>query len=461
MATLDSRSPGRDPPPIDGNIGVQAPKISVYEQTREERIRANLERMQKLGLKELSLNLNPLSRTKPKQQRKSYTKFSERPELSSPRRRSSRLQNVQPPSYSEGRKSKRDVLDDDEGANRRAGGSKPEVYTEDQVKRLGGTERTWTLFVDGYGKDGRRIYDPINGKTCHQCRQKTLGHRTHCSSCQRVQGQFCGDCLYMRYGEHVLEALEDPNWICPVCRGICNCSFCRQAKGFAPTGIMYRKISSLGYKSVAHYLMQAQRPETNVVANTSSAPLSEESAKRSIAFSDTEEAAPEEPCEIEHQQDTPAKQPHSEELKPGSETPVLNSEIKRLVWMEGEVDCDYSKFISATPPKSEGRIENKLKYEEEKDEMVTDLEAGQRRPSRRLDVSDDHYEVEITMVMEGKASGGTMMDQAAAPSPNSIGGRLRRRSGLGPSGGITINQAAAPSPDSIGARLLQRRRLGA
>lgn len=45
-----------------------------------------------------------------------------------------------------------------------------------------------------------------------------------------------------RYGEHVLEANQDPNWICPVCRGICNCSLCRQAKGWAPTGSLYRKV---------------------------------------------------------------------------------------------------------------------------------------------------------------------------------------------------------------------------
>ena len=49
-------------------------------------------------------------------------------------------------------------------------GSKPEVYTEEHEKLLGSTERSWTLFVDGYGADGKRIYDPINGKTCHQCR---------------------------------------------------------------------------------------------------------------------------------------------------------------------------------------------------------------------------------------------------------------------------------------------------
>lgn len=45
-----------------------------------------------------------------------------------------------------------------------------------------------------------------------------------------------------RYGENVLEALQNPDWVCPVCRGICNCSLCRNAKGWAPTGIMYKKV---------------------------------------------------------------------------------------------------------------------------------------------------------------------------------------------------------------------------
>lgn len=49
-------------------------------------------------------------------------------------------------------------------------GSKPEVYTEEHEKRLGNTEKSWALFVDGYGKDGKRIYDQVRGKTCHQCR---------------------------------------------------------------------------------------------------------------------------------------------------------------------------------------------------------------------------------------------------------------------------------------------------
>lgn len=49
-------------------------------------------------------------------------------------------------------------------------GPKPEAYTEEHETLLGSTEKSWELCVDGYGNDGRRIYDPFKGKTCHQCR---------------------------------------------------------------------------------------------------------------------------------------------------------------------------------------------------------------------------------------------------------------------------------------------------
>lgn len=42
------------------------------------------------------------------------------------------------------------------------------------------------LFKDGYGADGNRVYDKVNGMTCHQCRQKTLGRHTSCSECQTL-----------------------------------------------------------------------------------------------------------------------------------------------------------------------------------------------------------------------------------------------------------------------------------
>lgn len=115
--------------------------------------------------------------------------------------------------------------------------------------------------------------------TCHQCRQKTLGKHTSCSCCnslqacitslttskpekiaigscytcmlyneQRmpVQGVLCGDCLFMRYGENILEVDELYEWTCPVCRGLCNCSNHRIRRGWLPTGTLYRRAIAEG-----------------------------------------------------------------------------------------------------------------------------------------------------------------------------------------------------------------------
>jgi hypothetical protein len=56
----DHQEPNKNTKPneeINNNEHHETPKISVYEQTREERIKENLERMQKLGLMDLSLKL--------------------------------------------------------------------------------------------------------------------------------------------------------------------------------------------------------------------------------------------------------------------------------------------------------------------------------------------------------------------------------------------------------------------
>ncbi|XP_014520061.1 cell division cycle-associated 7-like protein isoform X3 [Vigna radiata var. radiata] len=269
----------------------QQPKISDYELTREKRIRENRERMGKLGIFDLSLSLKLHNNNKPhRTTSRSYSSIKPKtpPTLkpSAPTRRSSRLQNVTPVSYAEVPAKKSEFAE--RGRVVIEQGAKPEVYTDEHLKLLGNTQKPWTLFVDGCGKDGKRIYDSVRGKTCHQCRQKTLGYRTCCSQCNMVQGQFCGDCLYMRYGEHVLEALQNPTWLCPVCRGICNCSLCRQAKGWAPTGPLYKKISSLGYKSVAHFLVQTRRAEIDVEKNAdASNPVS---VQRSLPFSDEDKS---------------------------------------------------------------------------------------------------------------------------------------------------------------------------
>jgi len=99
---------------------------------------------------------------------------------------------------------------------------------------------------------GRKVYNSETGTSCHQCRQKTTDTKTACRSgyCVGVRGQFCGSCLNNRYGESVAEALKDPDWTCPPCRQICNCSFCLET----PTGQLYYLAKERGFKSVHHYL---------------------------------------------------------------------------------------------------------------------------------------------------------------------------------------------------------------
>ena len=131
-----------------------------------------------------------------------------------------------------------------------------ETYTAAHRAALGSAATPWTLFVDGYDESGVRIYDKgPNGRTCHQCRQKTVCKHTSCGACGAARGQFCGDCLFMRYGENVDEVARDAAWRCPSCRDLCNCSFCRQKKGWPPTGSMYRRAIKEGFQSVAHYLV--------------------------------------------------------------------------------------------------------------------------------------------------------------------------------------------------------------
>ncbi|CAK6952665.1 cell division cycle-associated protein 7-like%2C partial [Scomber scombrus] len=102
-----------------------------------------------------------------------------------------------------------------------------------------------------------KVYDRVTGSTCHQCRQKTVDTKTCCRSedCRGIQGQFCGPCLRNRYGEDVRKALLDPEWQCPPCRGICNCSFCRQRDGRCPTGILFPLAQYHGFSDVHSYLL--------------------------------------------------------------------------------------------------------------------------------------------------------------------------------------------------------------
>ncbi|KFP40356.1 Cell division cycle-associated 7-like, partial [Chlamydotis macqueenii] len=106
-----------------------------------------------------------------------------------------------------------------------------------------------------------KIYDKVLGSTCHQCRQKTIDTKTICRNqgCGGVRGQFCGPCLRNRYGEDVKSALLDPAWICPPCRGVCNCSYCRRQDGRCATGMLIHLAKFYGYDNVKEYLESLQK----------------------------------------------------------------------------------------------------------------------------------------------------------------------------------------------------------
>eukprot|EP00026_Physarum_polycephalum_P010515 Phypoly_transcript_10680.p1 GENE.Phypoly_transcript_10680~~Phypoly_transcript_10680.p1 ORF type:complete len:149 (-),score=16.55 Phypoly_transcript_10680:496-942(-) len=116
-----------------------------------------------------------------------------------------------------------------------------------------------------------RTYDPINGTTCHQCRQKTLELKVACTSIiedHHGNKQMCNvkldeACLTNRYGQTIEAALASGEWKCPKCLGICNCSFCRRKKGLTPTGILVQKARAAGFDSVDSYLRSGP-PSTKV-----------------------------------------------------------------------------------------------------------------------------------------------------------------------------------------------------
>ncbi|XP_055077646.1 cell division cycle-associated protein 7-like [Periophthalmus magnuspinnatus] len=124
------------------------------------------------------------------------------------------------------------------------------------------TEEELELVADNMTE---KVYNKVSGSTCHQCRQKTIDTKTCCRNegCRGIQGQFCGPCLRNRYGEDVKKALLNREWQCPPCRGICNCSFCRQREGRCPTGILFPLAQYHGFSDVHSYLTSLRNKVKN------------------------------------------------------------------------------------------------------------------------------------------------------------------------------------------------------
>ncbi|XP_042041859.1 uncharacterized protein LOC121787243 [Salvia splendens] len=106
---------------------------------------------------------------------------------------------------------------------------------------------------------GGRIYDSVNGKTCHQCRQKTRDFTAACKNQNKNKPctiMYCHKCLLNRYGEKAEEVDALGEWSCPKCRGICNCSVCMKKKGHQPTGILINTAKKTGFSSVSEMLLK-------------------------------------------------------------------------------------------------------------------------------------------------------------------------------------------------------------
>nr|XP_043608247.1 uncharacterized protein LOC122580041 isoform X2 [Erigeron canadensis] len=131
---------------------------------------------------------------------------------------------------------------------------------EEKIKKPSTPKRTKS---PGVRVIGSRIYDSKNGKTCHQCRQKTLDVVVTCTNQtnnKQCPLKLCKACLQNRYGENVEEVAASGDWICPRCRGICNCSFCMKKRGFAPTGVLVHTAKQNGCASVSNLLININDP---------------------------------------------------------------------------------------------------------------------------------------------------------------------------------------------------------
>ncbi|XP_072308140.1 cell division cycle-associated protein 7-like [Eucyclogobius newberryi] len=149
------------------------------------------------------------------------------------------------------------------GAPQRRGTPRPNQTKPHMIRPVEDiTEEELELVADSMTE---KIYNKVTGSTCHQCRQKTIDTKTCCRNegCRGIHGQFCGPCLRNRYGEDVKKALINPEWHCPPCRGICNCSFCRQREGRCPTGILFPLAQYHGFSDVHSYLTSLRNKVKN------------------------------------------------------------------------------------------------------------------------------------------------------------------------------------------------------
>ncbi|XP_073281868.1 uncharacterized protein [Primulina huaijiensis] len=241
---------------------------SDYEEIRNARISENQARLASLGLQKTISELRSLS-SSAKSERTLVRKYCKVDYRSTPLRRSARLSGKSPTSQGRGSTGNSKEKNPGNGfRGRPKRGSLLMISPEALARRC---ER----------KGRGSLYNPVYGICCHFCRQKKLcgeedckhcGYldmdepctgKTDCSICHSSNGILCRACLKVRYGEEMEEVRANKEWICPHCvedKGvnpfwICNSSFCLKQRKMVPTGIAIYRARKMGYKSVAHMLM--------------------------------------------------------------------------------------------------------------------------------------------------------------------------------------------------------------
>lgn len=118
----------------------------------------------------------------------------------------------------------------------------------------------------------------LPGITCHQCKQKTSEIKSSCQFCylrylkksviqnsqhpipdwESYSSHFCSTCLKNRYGQDVdfKKQVLSPDWKCPICEDICNCSSCRKRANKLPYSVTTREALKKGYSSVYEMLVR-------------------------------------------------------------------------------------------------------------------------------------------------------------------------------------------------------------
>ncbi|CAL9022145.1 unnamed protein product [Prunus brigantina] len=224
----------------EGTVENGTAGVSGYEQFRDQRIKENKERLQKLGILDLALKLKPKAATPKRSQ--SQRDSSVQTKIHKSPRRSSRLKTVAPVSYVEIRKPKEKEETSESIDIYIKEGSKREVYTEEHEKQLGdclkllpsihiaaNVTRSKDSYVEiAYTRDMERI-------------------------CLKPTKILIGFALFVGTSATAIFAVKQ--------------------KGGNPL------VSKLGYKSVAHYLIQTHRSQ--IKSETSGAEVAEEGSEPS------------------------------------------------------------------------------------------------------------------------------------------------------------------------------------